>query len=1787
MDNLPMGSMPLEDVTVSATNATQPPDIRRGRSMNRLALTRSWAGNWSWSVGLLAILLTVIGGLALVSDAFAQAPQPPARPTGLVIDSLTDSAVTISWDDPADPSITGYEILRRHFGVDDYGVFHSIQDDTGTNAVSYTDTTVEAGESYVYRVKAINAAGRSQRSSYARADLPEAPDDDTLTFVDDGNTLTLIDKGDNSDTRRQDAATTLVATLTGSHGTNLPLDSTTPLRALLFTTGDNASGYDLSSVGVAFGEKTDNSGSDAANLTITAKLYKDPVTTGSSLSLGDEVEGCTLSVPASITENASVLVNVTTSFAAPDSCPALKSATVYAVALERDSSSNQDIAIQRQNVAVADDNPAPGWTASLGYLFGTSSSLNKSLFGNLRFEIKGTVVATNNAATGAPTISGDAELGSVLTAAPGDIADPDGLDNVSYSYQWLRSGAVIAGATAQRYYPSDADVGSTIEVEVSFEDDKNNPEELTSGSTSAVPASATVTVPWSATMEVGRREVLGDSQHGYDDVTLGSLRAIGALSPASFTIGDDEHTVHLLFHQPFTPNIQFSVDSLISVPFRLVHGQSGSLSSLDHAGQGRLRTYTNYAWALATSPWAESDKVAVALVVPKNFAPTGLPTISGTAQVGETLTAGITNIADQNGLPDTDTFTYQWLRVDSTDPDNVSLIAGARSSTYEPTADDVGHMLRVAVGFRDLNGYEEAVESDPTAIVTATVTVAGEVQTLVKNTGQTGTGNSSISVNFEVTATGFTTGDNTLGYTLSSFALRTTSAGTTADLTVTLHTSTTDSSNKTVPDTAASGLVCTLTNPAMTAANALTSFAAPDGCGTLTATTTYFAVVTLTTTDNSRSMGYGTVGSGEDAGAASGWSISNGEVWKGAENADWSFNASTPAIEVKGTIVGTAVTNNAATGTPSISGTVALGEALTADTSGISDDDGKPSTAQGFEYQWYRGSTAITGATAPNYYPSDADVGQTLKVEVSFEDNGGTDEGPLASSATIAVPASTTVKVPWSATVTAGEETGGSWEGFLGSALNFLATPFGSLSDSAIVIGTDSHSVAGVSYNPSGSGTLTLYVDTAFTGTVSLAYGADATLATTAATAGTDGAFAKYDWSPHDDPGWSAGDKVAVAIRLDQSAATGKPAVTGTAQVGETLTAGTDAIMDANGLPSSFSYQWQSSNDGGTTWEDITGATSSTYDPVAADVGKTLRVVVSFVDLASFDETVDSEPTLAVAAAAATACTGALVCNLVETVSGDTGAIRSTRPAVAQAFTTGSNPGGYSLASVDVNVNAVPSDTSGISVAIYTQSGSDPGSAVHTLQKPASFGAGVMTLNAPAGATLDADTTYFVYISNTRSDAGFALNKTSSNDQTGETGWSIADEGRDLGLSWGNLAGNDSLLIAVKGAAVTVTNTAATGAPTITGTTTVGQTLTAAKGTIADANGLSDPLDNLEYQWIRVDGATETVIFGATSRTYVLRAADQGKRIKVRLTFDDRAGFSESRTSDATATIQASTAVRQVTSVSVPSPRSTSAVAYVNVSVGGAATVHARWRLVGVVTWRTASQTVDASFDGAVEFSLAGLDPSSNYEIQASMNSGFTVVKTATFRTVESIEVCSRSMPVLISILRALDWSTWCGDITPEQLASITQLDLSHWYNGIDALRQGDFAGLTGLWGLYLNNNDIASLPSGIFQDLSSLEQLHLGENNITTLNSGVFTGLSNLKRLWFGSYQTTSTRIHTIATDVFNPLTELVCISFGYDPGLTLGHFTNNTKLLHVYTRGVNRDLDNEYQDPDGICRN
>ena len=199
--------------------------------------------------------------------------------------------------------------------------------------------------------------------------------------------------------------------------------------------------------------------------------------------------------------------------------------------------------------------------------------------------------------------------------------------------------------------------------------------------------------------------------------------------------------------------------------------------------------------------------------------------------------------------------------------------------------------------------------------------------------------------------------------------------------------------------------------------------------------------------------------------------------------------------------------NHAAAGIPIIAGTVQVGETLSVDTSGISDTDGIVNSI--LTYQWIANDgtedTDIQDATGSTYTVGADDEDKTIKVRVSFTDDGGTQE-TRTSDVTVAVAA------------------------------------------------------------------------------------------------------------------------------IPNSAATGAPAISGTVQVGQTLTASTSNISDSDGLTNAtFTYQWIAND--GTEDTDIQDATGSTYTVGADDEDKTIKVRVSFTDDSGHQETLTSAATVAVASA--------------------------------------------------------------------------------------------------------------------------------------------------------------------------------------------------------------------------------------------------------------------------------------------------------------------------------------------------------------------------------------------------------------------------------------------------------------------------------------------------------------------------------------------------------------------------
>ena len=93
--------------------------------------------------------------------------------------------------------------------------------------------------------------------------------------------------------------------------------------------------------------------------------------------------------------------------------------------------------------------------------------------------------------------------------------------------------------------------------------------------------------------------------------------------------------------------------------------------------------------------------------------------------------------------------------------------------------------------------------------------------------------------------------------------------------------------------------------------------------------------------------------------------------------------------------------------------------------------------------------------------------------------------------------------------------------------------------------------------------------------------------------------------------------------------ATGGPAIQGIPMVGNWVGASLHYIEDADGLENAtFQYQWIIND--GTTEQDISGETAFRYKVVAEDLGKTIRVRVSFTDDLGNPEELTSYPTVAV-----------------------------------------------------------------------------------------------------------------------------------------------------------------------------------------------------------------------------------------------------------------------------------------------------------------------------------------------------------------------------------------------------------------------------------------------------------------------------------------------------------------------------------------------------------------------------
>ncbi|MCZ0936891.1 MAG: SwmB domain-containing protein [Gemmatimonadetes bacterium] len=347
-----------------------------------------------------------------------------------------------------------------------------------------------------------------------------------------------------------------------------------------------------------------------------------------------------------------------------------------------------------------------------------------------------------------------------------------------------------------------------------------------------------------------------------------------------------------------------------------------------------------------------------------------------------------------------------------------------------------------------------------------------------------------------------------------------------------------------------------------------------------------------------------------------------------------------------------------------------------------------------------------------------------------------------------------------------------------------------------------------------------------------------------------------------------------LTIRLTDvsNTATGKPAISGAVpQVGQSLTASKGTIDDDDGVPGTFTYQWVRVD--GDTESDISGATSSTYTLSTPDVGKQIRVKMSFTDGEGNDEgplESDPYPSRGSVVAGTRACpSDADWCTEMK-VEAD---VYVTQSGTSNGDYGFSSEGFGSLADTKVSHGGIDYTVEEI---------------IRTLTMTAHFRWDEIGVRVSGGALPD----------------GTMLTVAGTTLTVGANSGASLSAGTDI---WDISA--LSLPAWVQGQEITVSlkfpsvNTDPTGLPAISGTSRVGETLTASASAIADADGLTGA--TFAWQWIANDGTSDVDIANATNPTYTLTSAEEGKTVKVRVTFTDDGGTEETLLSAATAAVAA------------------------------------------------------------------------------------------------------------------------------------------------------------------------------------------------------------------------------------------------------------------------------------------
>lgn len=262
-----------------------------------------------------------------------------------------------------------------------------------------------------------------------------------------------------------------------------------------------------------------------------------------------------------------------------------------------------------------------------------------------------------------PTITGSATVGSTLTAVPDAWAPAP----VTISYQWLRDGLAISGATASTLRLTSTDADRQISVRVIGS--KSGYTTATQTSVAKVVGRAFTAAPVPTLTGTGR---LGQ--------TLTASAGTWSPSPVALTYQWLRNGVSISGATATTYKIT-TADALAPLSFRVI---------------GRKTGYTTIAKVSAAKP-------VEGLLTP------AIPTVTGTPTIGRTLTA-VTGAWS----PAPVILTYQWLR------DGVA-VSGANTSTYVTQSADAAKGLSVRVTGSKA-GYTPSTRTSSSVIVKLALT---------------------------------------------------------------------------------------------------------------------------------------------------------------------------------------------------------------------------------------------------------------------------------------------------------------------------------------------------------------------------------------------------------------------------------------------------------------------------------------------------------------------------------------------------------------------------------------------------------------------------------------------------------------------------------------------------------------------------------------------------------------------------------------------------------------------------------------------------------------------------------------------------------------------------------------------------------------------------------------------------------------------------------------------------------------------------------------------------------